>query len=78
MADVRLNWATAEVENAKLTVELEGEVPKGWRDTFEPTARLRSAGATPRAPCTAPVRPHSGAASMRRPWRRSSVPAPRS
>jgi hypothetical protein len=40
MADVRLNWATAEVQDAKLTVELEGEIPKGWRDSFETTVRL--------------------------------------
>ncbi len=40
MADVGLNWATAEVENGKLTVELEGEIAKGWRDNFETTVRL--------------------------------------
>jgi hypothetical protein len=35
-----LNWATADVKNAKLTVELEGEIPPDWRESFETTARL--------------------------------------
>jgi hypothetical protein len=44
MADVRLNWATAEVEDGRLTVDLEGEIPKGWRDSFETTVRLLGHG----------------------------------
>ena len=28
---VTLNWATADVEDGKLTVDLEGEVPSGWK-----------------------------------------------
>jgi len=44
MADVRLNWATAKVEEGRLTVDLEGEIPKGWRDSFETTVRLLGHG----------------------------------
>ncbi len=40
MPPASLNWATADVKNAKLTVELEGEIPPGWRQSFETTARL--------------------------------------
>jgi hypothetical protein len=42
--EVKLNWTTAQVEDAKLTVELEGEVPSGWSDSFETTARLLGGG----------------------------------
>jgi hypothetical protein len=41
---VKLNWRTAEVKDGKLTVELEGELPKGWKQSFETTARLLSSG----------------------------------
>ena len=44
MAEVTLNWATAEVEEGKLTVDLDGEIPKGWRDSFETTVRLLGHG----------------------------------
>jgi hypothetical protein len=40
MAQASLKWASANVKNAKLTVELEGEIPRGWRQSFETTARL--------------------------------------
>jgi hypothetical protein len=40
MAQGSLNWASANVKDAKLTVELEGELPRGWRGSFETTARL--------------------------------------
>jgi hypothetical protein len=40
MPQASLNWATANVKNAKLTVELEGELPSGWKGSFETTARL--------------------------------------
>jgi hypothetical protein len=40
MSQASLNWATANVKNAKLTVELEGEMPSGWKSGFETTARL--------------------------------------
>jgi hypothetical protein len=42
MAQASLNWATAKVKNAKLTVELQGELPRGWRGSFETTSRLLS------------------------------------
>jgi hypothetical protein len=41
---VSLSWSTAEVENAKLTVALEGEVPKGWKQSFERTVQLLGSG----------------------------------
>ncbi len=44
MAEVTLNWTTAEVVDGKLTVELDGEIPKGWRDSFETTVRLLGHG----------------------------------
>jgi hypothetical protein len=44
MAEVTLNWATSEVEDGKLTVDLDGEIPKGWRDSFETTVRLLGHG----------------------------------
>jgi len=44
MAEVTLNWATSEVEDGKLTVDLDGEIPKGWRDSFEATVRLLGHG----------------------------------
>jgi len=44
MAPVTLNWSTAEVKKAKLTVALDGDIPKGWRGSFESTVRLLGAG----------------------------------
>jgi hypothetical protein len=44
MAEVTLNWATAEVEEAKLTVGLEGKIPSGWKKSFERTVRLLGRG----------------------------------
>jgi len=44
MALVTLDWSTAEVKNSKLTVALEGDVPKGWRKAFEATVRLLGGG----------------------------------
>jgi hypothetical protein len=40
MADVKLDWAKANVEGSKLTVPLEGEPDKGWKESFEKTIRL--------------------------------------
>jgi hypothetical protein len=40
MSEPKLDWSTAEVRDAQLTVALEGEAPRGWKDTFEATARL--------------------------------------
>jgi hypothetical protein len=40
MEDVTLDWATATVEDAKLTVELRGELPSAWKKSFERTVHL--------------------------------------
>jgi hypothetical protein len=40
MEDVKLNWTDARVKDAKLTVSLEGQLPPGWKKTFENTVRL--------------------------------------
>ena len=42
MSDVKLNWSTAKVEDSKLTVDLDGELPSGWKDSFDAVARLLS------------------------------------
>jgi hypothetical protein len=44
MSEVKLSWPTAEVEDGKLTVELEGEIPSGWKKHFETTERLLPGG----------------------------------
>ena len=44
MSSVKLEWASAEVEHAKLTVALEGEPPDGWKDSFERTVKLLGDG----------------------------------
>ena len=44
MTQVSLDWSAAEVENAKLTVPLEGDIPKGWKRSFERTVRLLGGG----------------------------------
>jgi hypothetical protein len=44
MASVKLSWSAAEVEDARLTVALEGEVPKAWKQSFERTVKLLGAG----------------------------------
>jgi hypothetical protein len=44
MTDVELNWASAEVEGGKLTVELEGKISSGWKQSFEKTVRLLAGG----------------------------------
>jgi hypothetical protein len=40
MTDVKLNWTTAKVEDSKLTVDLDGELPSGWKDSFDGVTRL--------------------------------------
>ena len=44
MANVKLQWGGAEVENAVLTVPLDGERRKGWKRSFETTVRLLGDG----------------------------------
>jgi len=45
MSDVTLNWSTAKVEDSKLTVDLDGELPSGWKDSFDAVARLLASAA---------------------------------
>jgi hypothetical protein len=44
MSNVKLQWAGAAVEDAKLTVALDGELPKGWKHSFERTVQLLGDG----------------------------------
>ena len=41
---VSLDWSTAEVKDAKLTVPLDGDLPKGWKQSFEATVAMLGAG----------------------------------
>ena len=41
---MNLQWASAEVKDAKLTVELTGDPPKGWKQSFERTVTLLGDG----------------------------------
>ncbi len=45
MPEVTLDWSAAEVKNAKLTVPLDGDIPKGWKKSFEATVLLLGHGA---------------------------------
>lgn len=44
MSEVSLNWSSAKVTDGKLTVELAGDRPRGWKKSFEKTVRLLGAG----------------------------------
>jgi hypothetical protein len=44
MSTVNLSWSTAEVKDAKLSVPLDGDVPKGWKQSFERTITLLGSG----------------------------------
>ena len=44
MPAVSLDWSAAEVEDARLTVPLAGDIPKGWKQSFETTVRLLGGG----------------------------------
>jgi hypothetical protein len=44
MSEVSLNWSSAQVTDGKLTVELAGDRPPGWKKSFEKTVRLLGAG----------------------------------
>ncbi len=44
MTDITLDWASAEVHDGKLEVPLRGELPSGWKDTFERTIALLPSG----------------------------------
>ena len=43
-AEVRLDWASAEVRDAKLVVALRGKQTRDWRDAFERTVHLLGHG----------------------------------
>ena len=40
MTEPALDWASAEVSDSRLTVNLDGEIPSGWKASFEATAKL--------------------------------------
>ena len=44
MSEVSLDWPSAAVKRSKLTVSLEGDVPKGWKKSFEATVLLLGRG----------------------------------
>ena len=44
MSECTLDWAGARVEGSKLTVPIEGDVPRGWKKSFDKTVRLLTAG----------------------------------
>ena len=44
MSSVKLEWGSAQVKDARLTVALGGEVPKDWKNSFERTVRLLGNG----------------------------------
>lgn len=44
MSEVKLSWSSAEVDDARLTVPLEGEVPRHWRTDFETTVKRLGSG----------------------------------
>ncbi|MGH2868859.1 MAG: hypothetical protein ACRDNK_15020 [Solirubrobacteraceae bacterium] len=44
MASPRLDWSTAEVKGATLTVALDGKAPSGWKGSFAATVRLLGGG----------------------------------
>ena len=39
-----LSWRTADVRDGTLTVEIDGDRPKGWKATFHQTVRLLGGG----------------------------------
>lgn len=44
MEQPSLDWSTAKVKDGKLTVDLTGERPKGWKKSFDRTATLLGRG----------------------------------
>jgi hypothetical protein len=44
MSEVKLSWSEAEVKDAELSVPLDGEAPKQWRQSFERTVALLAHG----------------------------------
>jgi hypothetical protein len=44
MPSPRLDWSTAAVKGARLTVAVDGKAPSGWKDSFATTVRLLGGG----------------------------------
>jgi hypothetical protein len=44
MPEPTLDWSTAEVKDSKLTVQVDGDLPDGWQDTFNTTVKLLGGG----------------------------------
>jgi hypothetical protein len=44
MEPVKLSWSEAEVHDGELAVPVEGETPKGWRQSFARTVALLGSG----------------------------------
>jgi hypothetical protein len=44
MSQPKLDWSTAEVTDSKLTVQVAGELPEGWKGTFNATVQLLGGG----------------------------------
>ncbi|MEA2158470.1 MAG: hypothetical protein QOD66_850 [Solirubrobacteraceae bacterium] len=44
MSEINLNWNSAKVKDAKLTVELDGEASSEWKHSFDDTVRLLGGG----------------------------------
>lgn len=44
MPSPRLDWSTAEVKGATLTVAVDGKAPSGWKESFATTVRLLGGG----------------------------------
>ncbi|HEY4830539.1 MAG TPA: hypothetical protein VIH85_27480 [Solirubrobacteraceae bacterium] len=44
MSHVELSWSEAAVKDAALSVPIEGDVPKGWKQSFERTVALLGSG----------------------------------
>jgi hypothetical protein len=44
MSEPTLDWSTAEVKESTLTVQVDGDLPDGWADTFNTTVKLLGGG----------------------------------
>ena len=44
MEPVKLSWSQAEVHDGELAVRVEGEMPKGWKQSFARTLALLGSG----------------------------------
>ncbi len=44
MQPIKLSWSDAEVKDGELAVPLDGDVPKGWKQSFARTVALLGSG----------------------------------